>query len=248
MEKRVDKVLVIGLFIEAIDPSLWPLLETVLDADERRRADQFVFEADRRSYVAAHALVRHALSKQARVHPAAWRFAFGAHGKPFLERGPNSLDLRFSLSHTRGMVAVALAQGIEVGVDVEVRERSARLDLDIAEKLFAPDEKALLRALGGTQERRERFLELWTLKEAVIKATGRGLSQSLDSFSIGFDPLRITLRGMPEGTPSEADRWGLAYWPTRHHHLSAAAHVPVGRPTFEHREWRVSELLRCAPV
>ncbi len=232
---RANNVIVVGLAVESVETTMWGGLEAVLDPDEKRQAEKFVFDSDRRAYVAAHALLRHTLSTTARVAPSAWGFALGPYGKPFLEQQPNGLDLRFNLSHTRSMVAVAVAQGFEVGVDVEARERAARLDLDIADAFFAPEESALLRALPEASERQERFLTLWTLKEAVIKATGRGLSQSLKSFCIGFDPLRV-IPGDMDGTPQESEAWRLAHWFVSDHHVAVAAHLPGGRPTFEYRE------------
>lgn len=236
MSGATNTVIVSGLAIETVETTMWAGLETILDPAEKRQAEKFVFDSDRRAYVAAHALLRYTLSTRARVEPAAWRFALGPFGKPFLEQQPNGLDLRFSLSHTRSMVVVALAQGVEVGVDVEARERAARLDLDIADAFFASGESALLRALPGASRQQERFLTLWTLKEAVIKATGRGLSQSLKSFNIGFDPLRLAPGDVREEPLDDPESWRVAHWLVRDHHVAVAAQSPEVRLEFEYRE------------
>lgn len=228
---------------------MWAGLEAALDRTERDQAAKFVFDQDRRAYIAAHALLRYALSASADIEPGAWRFAIGVHGKPFLQEQPDGLDLRFSLSHTRGMAAVALAQGVDVGVDVEARERVGQFDLAVADAHFAPDEAALLRALPSAEERQERFLALWTLKEAVVKATGRGVSQPLAGFSIGFDPLRVTLRDAPAdgATAAEQAPWRLAHWPLAGWHLAAAARWPrAGNPVFEHSTAELSDVFSRA--
>jgi len=65
-----------------------------------------------------------------------------------------------------------------VGIDVEYMRA---YDSGIAERFFHPGEYA--RACRFAEERRkERFYDLWTIKESYIKALGKGLSLALDSF------------------------------------------------------------------
>lgn len=233
-----NTISVVSLAVEPIHARTWTRLEAVLDRTERARAAKFVFEQDRRAYVAAHALLRHVLSERTRIEPTAWRFAESSYGKPFLKGQSGGLDLRFSLSHARSMVVVAVALGVDVGVDVEPQERAASLDLDIADSYLAPNESAMLHSLPRPPEQRERFLVLWTLKEAVIKTTGSGLSQSLKGFSIGFDPLCVTVHDIADKSLKASGRasWRLAHWLHRDHHIAAATRWPEGNPVFEHRE------------
>ena len=234
-------VTTLSLAVKPIDKAMGSRLEAILDERERARAARFVFEQDRRAYTAAHALLRHALSDRAGVEPSAWRFAAGSRGKPYLAKQPAGFDLRFSLSHCRSMVAVAIAQDLEVGVDVEACDRA--VDLEIANSCFAPDEIAMLNGLPQPEQRRDRFIMLWTLKEAVIKATGAGLSQPLESFSIGFDPLRVTMldcSGNDGITAGQAffgqASWRVACWRRSDHHIAVATRCTEGTPIFEHQE------------
>jgi 4'-phosphopantetheinyl transferase len=238
-------VTTLSLAVAPIDEATESRLAAILDEGERVRAARFVFEQDRRAYTAAHALLRHALSERAGVEPTAWRFAAGSHGKPYLSKQPAGFDLRFSLSHCRSMVAVAIAQGLEVGVDVEACGRA--VDLEIANSCFAPDEIAMLNALPQPEQQRDLFTKLWTLKEAVIKATGAGLSQPLESFSIEFDPLRVTMRDcfdkecMAAGhTFSDPDSWSVACWRRNDHHIAVATRCSEGIPIFKHQEAKFS--------
>lgn len=200
-----------------------------LNPAEQQQAEAFYFEADRQAYVATHALLRHSLSAVIPREPADWRFVIGAFGKPQLADPPPGFDLRFNLSHCRSRVAVALALGVEVGVDVEALDRTARIDPALADTYFAPDEAAALRAVGDAARRRERFLQLWTLKEACIKATGRGLSQSLAGFSVDPERLAVRSRSLP------MSNWRLAQWRVAAHLVAAAVDWP-GRepPVFVH--------------
>jgi len=201
-----------------------------LNPAERQRAESFYFAPDRQAYVAAHALLRHSLSAVIPGEPADWRFVTGPLGKPQLADPPPGFDLRFNLSHCRSRVAVALALDVDVGVDVEALDRTARIDPDIADAYFAPDEAAALRAIGDEARRREQFLRLWTLKEACIKATGRGLSQPLDEFSV--DPERLLVRSQP--LPMAELR--LAQWRVAEHLVAVAVNWSPGQepPVFVH--------------
>jgi len=179
----------------------------LLDRAECARRDRLMFARDRRDFVAAHALVRRTLSRHRALAETAWAFEVGRHGKPsIVEALRGSPPLVFNLSHTQGLVACAVGTAVELGIDVESVDRSAN-DLKLAERFFAPSEVADLLAQPAS-DRRMRFIELWVLKEAYIKAVGRGLSHSLASFAFeltGEHELRFTA---PPG--ESAVRWHFA--------------------------------------
>lgn len=110
--------------------------------------------------------------------------ARGAYGKPY---APASLGLDFNLSHAGHHVLLAFARGQELGVDLERDERRLSL-LEIARRFFAPDEAEALERLPA-DARLPCFLQLWTRKEAVLKALGQGLNFGLDrlTFAVGTD-------------------------------------------------------------
>ncbi|MEL6546435.1 MAG: 4'-phosphopantetheinyl transferase superfamily protein [Myxococcota bacterium] len=94
-------------------------------------------------------------------------------GKPYLEGRP----LDFNLSHTRGGIVVLLGTG-ELGVDVEPIGR--RVDVDgVGARTFTHSELRWVRA----GNRSERFIQMWTQKEAYMKARGMGFRLSPKSFS-----------------------------------------------------------------
>jgi 4'-phosphopantetheinyl transferase len=173
VELRIILMAVDGLDETAIRPwAAW------LDAAEREKASRFVFARNRIEYAAAHVLVRHALAAATGHPPAAFRFEAGAHGKPTAWIGRETAGIHFNLSHSKGLVAVALGL-CELGLDVEPIRHS--VNLAVARHAFAPEEIAWLEGLSEGRQA-EGFLRLWTLKEAFIKATGLGLSQPLDTF------------------------------------------------------------------
>lgn len=165
----------------------------LLDTDEIARRDRFVYERDRRSFAVSHVLLRRILSRYAPLAPAKWRFDFNTWGKPRIANPNLEQAVHFNLSHTRGAALIGVSYDAEIGVDVEQTERDASC-VELADRYFSPTEVRALRELPSLSQQRERFFELWTLKESYIKARGMGLAIPLDQFSFDF----------PQGDTSQA--------------------------------------------
>jgi 4'-phosphopantetheinyl transferase len=137
--------------------------------------------------------------------------------------------MRFNLSHTSGMVACAVIRELDIGVDVENAARRLR-HRELAERFFGEAEVEAFRALTP-EVRARRFLELWTLKEAYLKARGCGISIPLRSFQFQLsdsEPPRI--RFDPARACGDAASWQFAlYQPTRIHTLAVAICRPDRR-------------------
>ena len=172
-------------------PGRCPGIPPVLDAEERRRRRRFVFAPDRDRFALSHAVLRFVLGRYLGRRAATVQFARRAdpQERPSLLPGAR-LRLRFSLSHAREFAAVAVACAGPIGIDVETAGRS--LDsLAIAERHFAVAEAAEIARKDG-KARELGFLDLWTAKEAILKALGVGLAHPLSDVVIGVDP-----RGWP---------------------------------------------------
>jgi 4'-phosphopantetheinyl transferase len=169
-------------------PSGDPWLERasdLLSPDETERLKRLRRPEARRAFAIGRLLARATLSETCAVEPHAWRFAPGAHGKPTIVRPRRIPPLRFNLSHSGAYCACAVAVGHDVGVDIESIERRVSFD-GIARRCFSADERAALDRCPP-EERRSRFFEHWTLKEALAKAVGRGLTLPFGglSFHVG---------------------------------------------------------------
>lgn len=116
--------------------------------------------------------------------------------KPFLRLTP---PLPFNLSHGESTVAIAIGHD-EVGIDVESADRALDV-LAVARRFLHPDEAAGLAALPD-EERRQRFLRIWTAKEAWVKARGTGLSDQLSRFDLSALSLHGAVRIDEPGCPS----------------------------------------------
>jgi 4'-phosphopantetheinyl transferase len=170
-------------FYEDIDDhALTTAYYTMLTEREKAQEQRFHFAADRRRYLVARALVRTTLSRYTSIDPAALIFSANAYGKPHIEETQSELSqLTFNLSHTQGLIALAITKTLAIGVDVE--SVCARPNpFGIAENYFSPDEITEFNRVSPDQKT-TRFYEFWTLKESYIKARGLGLSIPLNKFS-----------------------------------------------------------------
>ncbi len=192
----------------------------VLSADERSDVQRFIQPGDRVRFVLGRALARVMLSQFASVHPRAWRFRVTSHGRPELDMGGDLARIRFNVSHTRGLVACAVAPDRDVGVDVEYVDR--HLTHDVAGRYFSPLELADLEALPAAEQARA-FFDYWTLKEAYIKARGLGLAIPLHHFSFVLRPgTPPIIRFAPELADDAASWQFVQSSPTPAHRLAVA--------------------------
>jgi len=172
---------------EPLDGDSLAMADQVLSEQERTQRDCFRHPADQRDYTAAHSLLRRSLSKHdCSRKPSGWRFDKSVFGKPYIIKDDEKTPtIEFSLSHTRGLVACAVSLA-RVGIDVE-RSRHGFDYEDIAHSNFSHNEIEALQQLPA-YARNARVLELWTLKEAFLKAIGRGLFLRLDSVWFELSP------------------------------------------------------------
>lgn len=84
---------------------------------------------------------------------------------------PDHPELGFNLSHSGDWIVLATAPGCEVGVDIENVDPTFPA-LEIADEFFLPSER---KWIGAGKDPTLRFFQLWTAKEALMKATGEGM-------------------------------------------------------------------------
>lgn len=140
-----------------------------------------------------------------------------AHGRPVLA-GAHQDAFGFNWSHSSDQALIAIARGLAPGIDLE-RLRAHPRALPIARRYFSPEETAALEALPESQRDRG-FLELWTAKEAVLKALGRGIAFGLHRLSIGGSSDAPVL-GRLDG--HEAGQWQLHRLLLDHDHIGSLA-------------------------
>lgn len=168
----------------------------LLSAEERQRADRFRTDLLRARYVATHAALRLLLGRVLDAPADRLRFRQNSWGKPELAEG----DLCFNLSHSGPWAVVALARGIEVGVDVEAVSHPP--PLEVAAIAYSAAERSVLAGLSGPALA-AAFYAVWTRKEALSKGIGRGFSFDFTGFTVSADPAERTSR--PTLPPDFAD-------------------------------------------
>ena len=176
----------------------------LLTDEERARHARFVFPRNRREYLATRALERTVLARVVGRPAASLRFHRTDLGRPVLD---DAVDVRFSLTNTLALVACATTRGCEVGIDAESLDRGPEV-LGIAEAVFTGVERQALARLVDVPERERRALELWTAKEAYMKARGLGLTlppQDIE-FSLDGQPANLRIAPHHEARP---ERWQL---------------------------------------
>ena len=177
---------------------------------EEARARAMRSARRRHEFLVCRDALRRILAGVLDLPPLAVPILEGAHGKPRLVSGqppPRRLPaVGFNMSHSGERFVVAVAFGMEPGVDVE-RIRLRRSLARLTRRFFSPAEQ---RAVVSAPDPLGAFYRVWTRKEAVIKADGRGVSIGLDRFDVTAGEPPVLLEARWEGAaPHEASHWSL---------------------------------------
>ncbi len=141
----------------------------LLSEEEHKKAEAFVQENDRSSYLLSHLYLRKIFSSYfPSVSPSQWSYAYNAYGKPSLV---GKEGFHFNLSHTQSCAYVICSDEGVCGIDVE-EKRDLEITESLAALVFSKNELALYE---NSQNKELLFYHLWTLKEAYLKAVGTGL-------------------------------------------------------------------------
>jgi 4'-phosphopantetheinyl transferase len=172
-----------------------PDLTQLLSLEERERAERYVFDEPRKQFTATRGGLRLVLSRYLDVAPERIELTVRANGKPAVA------GASFNVSHSHEVAVIAVARGVEVGVDVEqVRPRDSWREM--AGRYFTPREAACCVDLLS-------FYHTWARKEAFLKALGLGLPHGLERFEVSVppdDPPRLL---HIDGDTQAARRWTL---------------------------------------
>ena len=178
-----------------------------LDNSEKGRRNRFVHPAPRRRFTLCRAVLREQICSELGCRNDELSFVAAKFGKPFACVSGAPARISFNVSHGGRHGLIILAPRGRIGVDVE--ERLADRDLDgYIRTLFAPGERSELEASKG-RDKVELFYRLWTLKEALVKAAGDGLTLDTCDFEIPLAMIHGESAGefsFP-GTPST--RWRI---------------------------------------
>ena len=153
-----------------------------LDEEEQARWQRYQHDGSRRRFALCRAALRAVLCRQLDCRNEQLAFGASDHGKPYAVVQGVAAPVSFNVSHSGAHGLIAVAAAGRLGVDVE--ERRAPRDLDgLISSVLRPDEQAEL-ALASGCRKLHLFFNFWTIKEALIKALGLGLSLDMSQFEI----------------------------------------------------------------
>ncbi|MEM0987015.1 MAG: 4'-phosphopantetheinyl transferase superfamily protein [Pseudomonadota bacterium] len=229
-------------------PSVWVADPTLLDNaqiaarcwgwlshEEQARADRYFRSTDRQTYIAAHALLRAALSAVTGQTPATLEISAEPKGRPRLT-GPKAVVGHpasnagsISLSHTGGQVGAAVSAGGPIGIDVERLDRLAADPIDFARRHFHPlEHTALSQRPGPANAISEQAITIWCLKEAYAKAIGLGLRLSTRETAFICHGDIAKAAQLPASAPSHD--WQFQHTRLSSGHMLAIAHTGAAPP------------------
>ncbi len=159
--------------------------QSVISSERAKKAIEYRRDEDRRTCICAEGALRIHLGSKLDIDPAALQIKIAPSGKPYLEGGGDAVP-QFSYSHSGPFVLIGVDPARPVGVDIEQLKKAP---FDVCRRFCTPAEREYV------GEDSVRFFELWTLKEAYLKATGDGLSGGLLSVEFTF----------PDGAPVCSD-------------------------------------------
>jgi 4'-phosphopantetheinyl transferase len=194
--------------------------KSLLSEYEQKKYNELYFGRHRESYLISRALLRTTLSLYIDAPPAELEFSYDSYGRPEIQKPVGISGIRFNLSRTRGVATCLISSSTRAGIDVE-----STLNLSDPEIMFRsvllPKEIESLQGLRGNSLKR-RFLTYWTLKEAYVKATGKGLSIPLTQFSFKLKDGYAQVSFGPQLTDNPLE-WQFAYYGLTHEHILAVA-------------------------
>jgi len=196
----------------------------ILSSPERDTLQKFLRASDRRSYATAHCMLRRVLAAYSGISPDSLEFGRAEFGKPLLANILNGSTIEFNLTHCESLVACAIAR-VAVGIDVEPVTRV--LEDEVSRFVLSTTEQTALESLPPLHRQR-RLLQLWTFKEAALKALGKGLFHEPSNVEINIedgDFSSAIIHFTPPGIPVRCQLFSVSMTPADHF-LSVATTIP----------------------
>ncbi|USG63124.1 4'-phosphopantetheinyl transferase superfamily protein [Sneathiella marina] len=189
-----------------VDPMAASRYDNTLAATERARAERFATEELRDKYIVQQGVLRDILSRYLNCTAAEVEFTRLAYGKPGLaSSGHPQGNLAFNLSHTKGQLVASVTLDTEIGVDIEFHNR--RTDWKgISDSYFTTEENDWLLNLPEEQGF-TAFYDIWTMKEAVMKADGRGLNLPIEEISFDLPSTEIFTPAIVQSVAEPPEIW-----------------------------------------
>ena len=147
--------------------------QCLLSGPEQARLSNMQHAQQAKLFLLGRYLSRQLLALALQQAPELVHIHVDSKGKPQLLEP----DWHFNISHSGSLLALAFGNQGPLGIDVESRRLSSAQIQRLARRYFATDEQIRLSQTDNS----DRFLQLWTIKEAVLKAHGGGIANNLNA-------------------------------------------------------------------
>ncbi len=144
------------------------------------QALRFVRWQDRHASLLGKILLREGMKKHGYPPDCLKEISYTEYNRPFID---GAID--FNISHSGNYVVCAINMVGRVGIDVE---RMKPLHIEEFKDCMTDEE---WRAIQGSPNHLEKFYDLWTLKESVVKGDGRGMSLPLPEVRVEGEIARV---------------------------------------------------------
>ncbi len=149
-----------------------PYLE-ILSKDENDRLKKIMLQEEKKIRTKSRILLRLVLAGYLNISPSKITFIYGKNGKPKLKTSFKKIS--FNVSHSLNHLAVLVDSYRDIGVDIESETKQNQVITDLAKRFFIPEEFKII--MNSSEAKRSiLFNRIWTLKEAVLKSSGIGIS------------------------------------------------------------------------
>ena len=176
-----------------------------LSKDEVERANRFYFERDRMQFIMRRGILKQIIAKYLAIEPKNLLFEYNRFGKPFLIGDSLKHDFRFNMSHSKNIALYCIGYQKDVGIDIEYIREDFEFQ-QIIDRFFSPRAPDFLQKLP-TDKRREAFFRIWTRKEAVLKALGKGVSFPMQMVNVPYNRSNFTIRINSVGDQCKESSW-----------------------------------------
>jgi len=182
-------------------------LTATLSPLEKEHAGKFKFDLHRNRFIAGRGLLRTILGRYLQISPSKLDFVYSPQGKPALDLKSGGAGLHFNLTDTEDLVLFVVTHIGPVGVDVE-SIRPVKEMGDLVARFFSQRENELFQKVSP-DKKPTAFFNLWTRKEALLKATGEGITRSLNLVEVSFLPDEPACVLAISGDLEKAASWSL---------------------------------------
>jgi len=154
----------------------------LLSAEEKVRAAKFSFPNKYEEFVITRGLLRDSLGTYLNKDPKQIEIKLTEYDKPFTTEMIDGKNISFNVSHSHGKAIIAIGLDRNIGIDIEKIRSDVEFE-KLSKRYFSDTEnKALMQCEHVI--RAETFYTIWTRKEALVKAIGKGIAFGLKEFEV----------------------------------------------------------------